>query len=198
MVGCWSCKRPAGARVLFISSRRGCFGRRVRVARCLSVRYWRLCATKSPRRIGWAFALRPSIPTRDEVQEILDALEDVSEGLSVTELEGAVNLSRGRIQKTICQKLVEERNPQPAPEWVTCIPSRRHPDLVPDFSRRLAEMLGLLRNKVIYALSDAALVVNAELNKGGTWAGARSNWKRCVWYPSTCVRRVKHPWAWRP
>lgn len=29
------------------------------------------------------------------------------------------------------------------------------------------------RNKVIYALSDAALVVNAELNKGGTWAGAR-------------------------
>ena len=29
------------------------------------------------------------------------------------------------------------------------------------------------RNKVIYALADAALVVNAERNKGGTWAGAR-------------------------
>ncbi len=28
------------------------------------------------------------------------------------------------------------------------------------------------RNKVIYALSDAALVVNADMNKGGTWAGA--------------------------
>ena len=28
------------------------------------------------------------------------------------------------------------------------------------------------RNKVIYALSDAALVVNADINKGGTWAGA--------------------------
>ncbi|MEN9372874.1 MAG: hypothetical protein RIR79_426 [Pseudomonadota bacterium] len=28
------------------------------------------------------------------------------------------------------------------------------------------------RNKLIYALSDAALVVNADLNKGGTWAGA--------------------------
>lgn len=28
------------------------------------------------------------------------------------------------------------------------------------------------RNKVIYALSDAALVVTAELEKGGTWAGA--------------------------
>lgn len=28
------------------------------------------------------------------------------------------------------------------------------------------------RNKLIYALAEAALVVNAELNKGGTWAGA--------------------------
>lgn len=28
------------------------------------------------------------------------------------------------------------------------------------------------RNKLIYALSDAALVVNADINKGGTWAGA--------------------------
>jgi predicted Rossmann fold nucleotide-binding protein DprA/Smf involved in DNA uptake len=28
------------------------------------------------------------------------------------------------------------------------------------------------RNKLIYALSDAALIVNSDLNKGGTWAGA--------------------------
>ncbi|MGV8079639.1 MAG: DNA-processing protein DprA [Syntrophales bacterium] len=28
------------------------------------------------------------------------------------------------------------------------------------------------RNKLIYALADAALVVNADYNKGGTWAGA--------------------------
>lgn len=28
------------------------------------------------------------------------------------------------------------------------------------------------RNKMIYALADAALVVNADLNRGGTWAGA--------------------------
>ena len=28
------------------------------------------------------------------------------------------------------------------------------------------------RNKLIYALSDAALVVNSDLGKGGTWAGA--------------------------
>jgi predicted Rossmann fold nucleotide-binding protein DprA/Smf involved in DNA uptake len=29
------------------------------------------------------------------------------------------------------------------------------------------------RNKLIYALADAALVVNAEVGKGGTWAGAK-------------------------
>ncbi len=42
-----------------------------------------------------------------------------------------------------CAAMVEAWNPQPAPEWVTCIPSLRHPDLVPDFARRLAARLGL-------------------------------------------------------
>ncbi len=39
--------------------------------------------------------------------------------------------------------LVREWNPQPAPSWVTCIPSRRHPDLVPNFAQRLAAALNL-------------------------------------------------------
>ena len=42
-----------------------------------------------------------------------------------------------------CVVLVREWNPQPAPTWVSCIPSLRHPDLVPDFARRLAAGLGL-------------------------------------------------------
>ena len=28
--------------------------------------------------------------------------------------------------------LIERWGPEPAPEWVTCIPSHRHPELVPD------------------------------------------------------------------
>lgn len=44
---------------------------------------------------------------------------------------------------TACVNLVREWNPQPAPLWVTCIPSLRHPNLVPDFARRLAAVLGL-------------------------------------------------------
>jgi ATP-dependent DNA helicase RecQ len=42
-----------------------------------------------------------------------------------------------------CVVLVREWNPRPAPTWVTCIPSLRHPDLVPDFARRLAAALSL-------------------------------------------------------
>ncbi|MEI6420917.1 MAG: RecQ family ATP-dependent DNA helicase [Lentisphaerota bacterium] len=42
-----------------------------------------------------------------------------------------------------CMDMVRLWNPLPAPEWVTGIPSLTHPDLVPDFARRLAELLRL-------------------------------------------------------
>ena len=44
---------------------------------------------------------------------------------------------------TACVSLVHQWNPQPAPVWVTCVPSLRHPDLVPDFAARLAAAMGL-------------------------------------------------------
>jgi ATP-dependent DNA helicase RecQ len=39
--------------------------------------------------------------------------------------------------------MVTEWRPAPAPAWVTCVPSLRRPQLVPDFARRLAGHLGL-------------------------------------------------------
>lgn len=42
-----------------------------------------------------------------------------------------------------CAALVRVWNPLPAPAWVTCIPSLRHPHLVLDFARRLSSELGL-------------------------------------------------------
>lgn len=44
--------------------------------------------------------------------------------------------------------------PQPKPEWVTCVPSRRHTKLVPDFARRLAAKLGLPFVKCIEKVQD--------------------------------------------
>ncbi len=48
-----------------------------------------------------------------------------------------------------CVKMIQEWNPQSTPTWVTCVPSLRHPDLVPNFTQRLAATLGLPFHMVI-------------------------------------------------
>ena len=50
--------------------------------------------------------------------------------------------------------LVRAWAPQPPPVWVTCVPSRRHPDLVPDFARRLASALNLRFHAVLEKTDD--------------------------------------------
>ena len=43
----------------------------------------------------------------------------------------------------VAEMLRDRWRPDPAPRWVTCVPSLNHPDLVPDYARRLAAALGL-------------------------------------------------------
>jgi ATP-dependent DNA helicase RecQ len=38
-------------------------------------------------------------------------------------------------------EMIQRWQPDPFPTWVTCVPSHKHPHLVPDFARRLAEGL---------------------------------------------------------
>ncbi len=40
-----------------------------------------------------------------------------------------------------CAQMIAEWSPRPRPQWVTCVPSHRHPELVPSFARRLAARL---------------------------------------------------------
>ena len=56
----------------------------------------------------------------------------------------------------VCASLLERWAPQPAPEWVTCIPSRRHPELVPEFSARLAMQLRLPFHRSLEKVEDSA------------------------------------------
>ncbi|SCV02157.1 ATP-dependent DNA helicase RecQ [Cupriavidus necator] len=42
-----------------------------------------------------------------------------------------------------CVEMIRQWNPQPAPQWVTAIPSLRHPKIVPDFARKIGNTLGL-------------------------------------------------------
>ncbi len=57
-------------------------------------------------------------------------------------LDAAVELIRARWK------------PLPEPEWVTCVPSRRRPTLVPEFARQVAEELGLPFIECIRKLRD--------------------------------------------
>lgn len=50
---------------------------------------------------------------------------------------------------TVCAALIREWAPAPAPQWVTSIPSIRHPNLVPDFAQRLAAALNLPFHSVL-------------------------------------------------
>ena len=53
-----------------------------------------------------------------------------------------------------CVRLVRDWAPQPAPAWVTCIPSLRHPNLVPDFAQQLAVALNLPFHAVLERTDD--------------------------------------------
>ena len=55
-----------------------------------------------------------------------------------------------------CAQMLAEWSPQPPPQWVTCIPSRRHPDLVPEFASRLANQLQLPFHQVLEKSEDRA------------------------------------------
>lgn len=53
-----------------------------------------------------------------------------------------------------CAAMVRTWSPQPAPMWVTCIPSHRHTNLVPSFAMRLAAALKLPFHGVLEKTGD--------------------------------------------
>ena len=55
-----------------------------------------------------------------------------------------------------CVDLMVRWGARPVPVWVTCIPSRRHPNLVPDFAERLAIRMGVPFHGVLEKDEDRA------------------------------------------
>ena len=55
-----------------------------------------------------------------------------------------------------CADLMAQWEPRPVPEWVACIPSRRHPHLVPSFAKHLAVELGLPFHPALSKAEDRA------------------------------------------
>ena len=50
----------------------------------------------------------------------------------------------------------------------------------------------MMRNKYIYAQSEATLVIKADYNKGGTWSGASEN-LRNRWTLTLCRNQPSYP-----
>ena len=61
---------------------------------------------------------------------------------------------RDELVDAVVEMLNDRWQPTPPPEWVTCVPSRNHPDLVPDYARRLAEALGLPFEPIVTKVKD--------------------------------------------
>lgn len=53
-----------------------------------------------------------------------------------------------------CAEMIAQWRPDPAPEWVTAIPSLKHPEIVPNFAKRLADSLGLPFYEVLMKTED--------------------------------------------
>ncbi|HSP27534.1 MAG TPA: RecQ family ATP-dependent DNA helicase [Ilumatobacteraceae bacterium] len=87
---------------------------------------------------------RKKIPVDQQIADgrVLAAWGDAGWG----QLVRTGKLDVGRFDDRLVDALVElmgEWSPAPAPEWVTCVPSTRHPELVVDLAQRVAAALGL-------------------------------------------------------
>jgi ATP-dependent DNA helicase RecQ len=89
---------------------------------------------------GWQGNLPEDL--RAEVGRVLSRWADAGWGRFVAEDKHA-NHFRDELVEAVAEMVQDRWRPQPSPVWVTCVPSRNHPNLVPEFARRLAARLRL-------------------------------------------------------
>ena len=79
---------------------------------------------------------------RAETGRILSRWGDAGWGRIVAE-DKHNNRFRDDLVNAVAEMVTKRWRPEPRPTWVTCVPSRNHLELVPDFARRLAARLNL-------------------------------------------------------
>lgn len=90
------------------------------------------------------YGFRGNLPEdlRAETGRILSRWGDAGWGRIVAE-DKHHNHFRDELVEAVAEMIRERWRPTPVPAWVTSVPSRNHPGLVPDFARRLAARLNL-------------------------------------------------------
>lgn len=101
------------------------------------------------------YGFRGNLPGNLQAEEgrILSRWGDAGWGGLVADGKHAGHL-QDELVGAVVEMIRERWRPNPTPEWVTCVPSRNHPTLVPDFAQRLAERLGLPFRDVITKLRN--------------------------------------------
>lgn len=90
------------------------------------------------------YGFRGNLPQQLRAQEgrVLSRWGDAGWGRTVADNKHAGHFS-DELVEAMAEMIQQRWHPNPAPQWVCCVPSRKHPKLVPDFARRLAGKLGL-------------------------------------------------------
>jgi ATP-dependent DNA helicase RecQ len=98
---------------------------------------------------------RKKIPAGELIEDgrALAMWGDAGWGQLVRDGKQAAGRFDDRLVEAIAE-LIEEWSPNPAPQWVTSVPSTRYPELVPEFAERLAARLGLPYQPVMARLVE--------------------------------------------
>lgn len=101
------------------------------------------------------YGFQATLPSalRAETGRILSRWGDAGWGQSVAD-DKHTGRFRDELVDAVVDMLENRWQPSPSPEWVTCVPSRNHPALVPDYAGRLAEALGLPFRPVAEKIRD--------------------------------------------
>ena len=103
-----------------------------------------VCNKQAARDAFTAYSFRGNLAVelRAETGRILSRWGDAGWGQIVADDKRQGHF-RDALVGAVAEMLRDRWKPDPPPEWLTCVPSQNHPDLVPHFSRRLAKALRL-------------------------------------------------------
>ena len=102
---------------------------------------------------AYGFRGNLAVDLRAETGRILSRWGDAGWGQPVADDKHRGQF-RDELVKAAKEMLKDRWKPSPSPEWVTCVPSRNQPDLVPGYAERLAAALGLTFEPVVVKVKD--------------------------------------------
>ncbi len=97
------------------------------------------------------------VESQNQVGRSLSIYNDAGWGRTVREGKYLATRFDDELVQAVIELVKQQWQPQPAPTWVTAVPSLRRVELVPDFARRVAHGLGLPFVLVLVKVLDTPL-----------------------------------------